>query len=107
MRTSTCLIASLILGACGGPADPDGGGVGPDSGRDAGPVLDCTGLEDGTMCGEGRVCVDGTCDLTRCGDGVTDPAAGEQCDDGNMVPFDGCESNCTRTCTDDAECEDG
>ncbi|MCA9677080.1 MAG: hypothetical protein KC464_18790 [Myxococcales bacterium] len=30
----------------------------------------------------------------RCGDGVLDEAAGEQCDDGNLEPFDGCDPDC-------------
>ncbi len=30
----------------------------------------------------------------RCGDGITDPAGGEQCDDGNTVSGDGCSSSC-------------
>ncbi|MGI5864684.1 MAG: lamin tail domain-containing protein, partial [Myxococcales bacterium] len=47
-----------------------------------------------------------------CGNGVKDP--GEQCDDGNQVPGDGCENNCTKTpvCGDEVvdpneECDDG
>jgi cysteine-rich repeat protein len=31
----------------------------------------------------------------RCGDGITDTAMGEQCDDGNTVNGDGCDNNCT------------
>jgi cysteine-rich repeat protein len=36
--------------------------------------------------------VDGTAAL--CGDGVRNPAAGEQCDDGNNVDGDGCRNDC-------------
>ena len=49
--------------------------------------------------------------LILCGDGVTDPL--EQCDDGNRVDGDGCDSNCTRTgcgngvVTDGERCDDG
>jgi len=35
--------------------------------------------------------------LSRCGDGIVDPGAGEQCDDGNTVPGDGCEPDCRVT----------
>ena len=31
----------------------------------------------------------------RCGDGIFDPAGGEQCDDGNLIDGDGCSSTCT------------
>lgn len=36
-------------------------------------------------------CVDGACLDSRCGDGIVDPDAGEQCDDGNTAICDGCE----------------
>merc|ERR1719471_133745 len=37
----------------------------------------------------------GYCDVSSgCGDGVLDNAAGEQCDDGNLVDGDGCNSSC-------------
>jgi cysteine-rich repeat protein len=32
--------------------------------------------------------------LSACGDGVLDPGTGEQCDDGNTVDSDGCDSDC-------------
>jgi cysteine-rich repeat protein len=41
---------------------------------------------------------------SRCGNASVDP--GEACDDGNTIAFDGCESDCARTCDDDAECVD-
>lgn len=63
---------------------------------------------DGTPClrpeGDG-VCRGGLCAPIECGDGVVDP--GEECDDHNLVPGDGCESDCTWTCEDDGECADG
>ena len=49
--------------------------------------------------------------LIACGDGITD--ALEQCDDGNQIDGDGCDSNCTRTgcgngvVTDGEGCDDG
>jgi cysteine-rich repeat protein len=72
---------------------------------------DCTPAE----CGDGVIdpgepCDDGAansntdpntcrqdCSLPRCGDGVRDNAApfNEECDDGNAIEGDGCDSNCT------------
>lgn len=67
-------------------------------------------------------CGDGVCDATCtppetvcictidcgcvpvCGDGFVSP--GEECDDENEVPGDGCESDCTFTCREHAECPD-
>jgi cysteine-rich repeat protein len=39
-----------------------------------------------------------------CGDGIVD--TGEDCDDGNTVPGDGCENDCTFTCAGDTDCDD-
>lgn len=46
----------------------------------------------------------GLCVPAGCSNGVVD--AGEECDDGNMTPGDGCEPDCTFTCTEDADCLD-
>ena len=32
--------------------------------------------------------------VNLCGNGFLQSANGEQCDDGNLVPFDGCSPNC-------------
>jgi cysteine-rich repeat protein len=40
-----------------------------------------------------------------CGDG--DVGSGEECDDGNGIPGDGCEPDCTFSCHIDADCDDG
>lgn len=67
-----------------------------------------------------EVCDDGNFDLSddciacqpaRCGDGhlrtnPAVPANAEQCDDGNTVSGDGCDSDCTYTCVADDECPD-
>lgn len=85
-----------------GDPNPDGGGpdarvdgmvIPPDAGR-----LDCEGLVDGTRCGSGAICIDETCRNSQCGDGIVDENQGEQCDDGNTTPDDGCEPDCTYTC---------
>lgn len=40
----------------------------------------------------------------ECGNSRVD--TGEDCDDGNETPGDGCENDCTYTCTDNSECVD-
>ncbi len=34
------------------------------------------------------------CTTTSCGNSTIEPSAGEECDDGNTVSFDGCDSSC-------------
>ncbi|MEQ8460689.1 MAG: MopE-related protein [Sandaracinaceae bacterium] len=67
----------------------------------------CEDAADGTPCGSDLICVDGECDDSACGDGYLDEAAGEACDDGNDIDFDGCDVDCELTCVEDAECDDG
>jgi cysteine-rich repeat protein len=55
-----------------------------------------TPLDDGADCGDGKVCVGGLCLLPSCGDGQVQ--TGEECDDGNATPGDGCENDCRYTC---------
>jgi len=50
--------------------------------------------------GDGSVCLE-----AGCGNGVME--TGEACDDGNDVMSDGCEIDCTFSCTMDADCDDG
>ncbi|MCZ7685759.1 MAG: DUF4215 domain-containing protein [Sandaracinaceae bacterium] len=59
---------------------------------------------DGTACGTGLICVSGGCVASACGDGVV--GAGEQCDDGNTADGDGCDNDCTFTCSADTDCSD-
>ncbi len=40
---------------------------------------------------------DPDCTLAACGDTTLNPAAGEQCDDGNLTSGDGCDGNCSLT----------
>lgn len=53
---------------------------------------------DGTACGTGRICLNGGCAVSICGDGFVNTAAGEQCDPPNTS---GCDANCKaiKTCT--------
>ena len=59
------------------------------------------------VCGDGRVDPPELCDTAlaapcspdctsdlRCGNGIVEPALGEQCDDGNVDAHDGCDSRC-------------
>ena len=41
-----------------------------------------------------------------CGDGEVDEDEGEQCDDGNDIDGDGCDSDCTWSCRINADCDD-
>jgi cysteine-rich repeat protein len=65
-----------------------------------------TPLADGTACGESLVCNGEVCSPTRCGDGIIDAVAGEDCEDGNDADGDGCDGDCTFTCEVDADCPD-
>lgn len=71
-----------------------------ESGRDAVPcgegVLSgegATSLGD-CYCALGHAPVAGSCALSHCGNGVLEEVGGEQCDDGNTVPGDGCGATC-------------
>lgn len=94
------MIALLAVGCGDGTSGGDGGMDGATGG--------CDGVADGTACGASMICVGGACVASACGDGYVDEAAGEQCEDGNNVAFDGCEpTTCTFTCTEDGMCDDG
>ncbi|MBZ0117841.1 MAG: DUF4215 domain-containing protein, partial [Sandaracinaceae bacterium] len=102
MRASPwCALAALCL-ACGGdPAASDGGGTSP---ADAAPAVDSAIAT--CECDSGEVCAGGACVASECGDAIVDPAAGEECDDGNDTAFDGCEPDCTFTCRESSVCSD-
>jgi len=60
-----------------------------------------TGAACGDIGGNAAVCREtdprrhlGTCEVTSCGDGYLDKAAGEACDDGNLTASDGCSAAC-------------
>ncbi len=65
------------------------------------PVIECgNGLLEGSeVCDDGnKVNGDGCSNLClneKCGDGILQPALGEQCDDGNQTIGDGCSATCT------------
>jgi alpha-tubulin suppressor-like RCC1 family protein len=62
---------------------------------------------DGTACGTApkRICRAGTCQDSVCGDGLTDPDVGEECDDGNGTDGDGCD-DCRYSCHNPTDCDD-
>jgi cysteine-rich repeat protein len=62
-------------------------------------------LADGTSCGGSMVCRAGACTTAACGNGI--PEGTEQCDDGDMTNGDGCDNDCTWSCTAAADCTDG
>lgn len=102
--TMGCTPGAMCLDGtpCKGPdvCSPDGTCV---SGTAAAP--------DGTPCNSdsdpanGEICGMGACHLPFCGDGIV--SAPELCDDGNPDPNDGCRPNCTFTCQNDMDCQDG
>jgi cysteine-rich repeat protein len=75
----TCTPAT---GVCTNPFQPNG-----------------TPCNDGNQCTITDMCTNGQCagNTMTCGDGITQGACGEGCDDGNMVNGDGCDNNCTPT----------
>lgn len=69
----------------------------------AAPVCGNGVVEGSEVCdtaGQSQSC-DADCTAPACGDGTTNSAAGEQCDDGNTNNLDGCSNACKLpTCTD-------
>lgn len=112
-----CAAGSICFGvafASLGCGDDDGAmpGVDGGGGGDGGTgELDCTGVANGISCGgmaSGFICLLGHCVPSTCGDGFVDSMRMEECDDGNVVSFDGCEpSSCAFTCEMAMECDDG
>jgi cysteine-rich repeat protein/YVTN family beta-propeller protein len=56
-----------------------------------------TGCNDGIVCTISDQCTAGTCSGSplTCGDGIVQGSCSEECDDGNVVPNDGCSPGCT------------
>src|SRR5690348_7757577 len=79
-------VAVLGLGCGGGGPTTDDAGMTDAGGLDGALANPCRGMTDGTACGAMHICVSDACVLSRCGDGVT--STGEDCDDGNTMPFD-------------------
>lgn len=103
-----CLASALIAGGCSAIVSSE-----LDDKPECLEAEFCQGKDDGTDCSDSslpnHICVDFCCVERRCGDGYTDTTASppEECDDGNTMDGDGCDSDCTFTCTEDTDCEDG
>src|SRR5512140_3979679 len=96
MRTFSQLFSLCTLCVVGALAACSNGSVAPpDPGK---PTEDCLtpGDEDGNGLADcsDPVCASALACQPVCGNGRLDP--GEQCDDGNNLNADGCESDCTR-----------
>ena len=90
--------------ACSAPErtfSPDDAAVGNDGDIVA---IDCKGKADGTACAENQICIKSECVTSSCGDGFVNAATGEECEDLNMVPGDGC-SACKYECKTDGDCK--
>ncbi len=76
-------------------------------------VVDGTEECDPGAVGQNTATCDRNCTLAVCGDGFTNTAAGEECDDGNNVDGDGCQGDCMNPVCGDGitdageECDDG
>jgi cysteine-rich repeat protein len=73
------------------PAGAAGSQVMVENALHVGPIAVDVGVATG-LCVPALRQVTATCDL--CGNGVTDAAAGEECDDGNVTSGDGCSAVC-------------
>ena len=53
--------------------------------------------EDGTVCDDSprSICLRSRCEVSECGDDFVDEENDEECDDGNRLNDDGCDSDCT------------
>lgn len=87
------IAAALLWAAC---SDSPGVTPGPEL------LFDCTQKADGTDCSPSGtanfICFGGMCLASRCGDGLVHAPSGEDCDDGNDNPDDGC-NECRYGCT--------
>lgn len=108
---SCALLVAALASGCSIIVDGaiGNGGGGMDAGTGGSP---CARLPDGTACAvegilDNLVCNGGVCDLSVCGDGLEDDRNDEDCDDGNTVEGDGCDTDCEFSCVDDSECDDG
>jgi cysteine-rich repeat protein len=98
--------------ACTTPANCDDGNTcnGAETCSSSGTCVAGTDVADKTPCTRAgatgnHYCNAGNCAPSRCGDGVVDAAAQEQCDDANAINGDGCEEDCKFTCATNPNCD--
>lgn len=102
---STCHYSCSANEECANGNDCDGNetcNVGLHRCQAAG-VIPAEGSECTTTSGSG-VCRSGSCASALCGDGTIDSTDGEECDDMNTDPADGCENDCHYSCHTDDDC---
>ena len=103
-----------VGGPCMGPADcNDGDACNGVEGCEMGACTAGTRAADGASCDDGNpathnICLMAACVVGRCGDGTVDPTAtpAEECDDRNTVEGDGCDNDCSFSCSLDTDCND-
>ncbi len=102
--TSTCEFTCSADADCADAEPCNGAETCTDPGTATSACAAGTPLSDGADCGGGNVCMGGTCATVGCGDGTV--VSPEQCDDGNRTDGDGCDNDCTFTCSSAADCDD-
>lgn len=99
-------VAVSCLAACGGSDDATdevaGAGAGGQAGSAAGGGAGGSGA--GAAGSGGATAGSGGGTDALCGNGKIEK--GEDCDDGNKAPGDGCEPDCTFSCSGNAKCDD-
>lgn len=93
-RCRTCQAIALMDGLSFPDCDDDDDGVLNGSCRQCGNST----VDVGEACDDGGVqtaTCEADCSVPTCGDGIHNPAAGEECDDGNTDDTDGCTNSCT------------
>ncbi|MDI7269688.1 MAG: hypothetical protein QME96_17000, partial [Myxococcota bacterium] len=113
-NSGSCLLTVLLAAAMavgagcgsavGGGGDEDADVVG--EGMEGSAEADGDAAEDARTEGEADGEADGEVPPAWCGDGIADLQLGEECDDGNDTPGDGCEDDCLYTCHAAEDCDD-
>ncbi|MBN1773723.1 MAG: DUF4215 domain-containing protein [Deltaproteobacteria bacterium] len=100
---SAAWLAASVVAGCGLQTSGIGGGDGTDGVAEDGgeTVFPDDGRDGDVPPDDGN---DGEVSPT-CGNGTVEP--GEECDDGNGTPDDGCENDCSWSCEGSDECDDG
>ena len=124
-KISCLFVLGMAMASCSKEVQPPGpeAGIQPEAGpkTEAGPGPEaggsdagllpgvCAGKADGTDCSpvdeEGQICLAGKCLSSSCGDKYLDSSLGEECDDGNAAPGDGCDG-CKLGCKTSTDCDD-